>query len=67
MPLPPYSSELNPVENIWRFLRQNHLANRVLDSYDAIIDACRAAWNSLIAMPQRLTSITRRDWTQVKG
>ena len=34
--LPPYSPELNPVENIWRLrLRHNHLANRVFDSYDA--------------------------------
>ena len=30
--LPPYSPELNPVENIWQYLRQNHLANRVFDT-----------------------------------
>ena len=24
--LPPYSPELNPVENVWQFLRQNLLA-----------------------------------------
>ena len=28
--LPPYAPELNPVENVWRFLRQNQLSNRVL-------------------------------------
>lgn len=67
MPLPPYSPELNPVENLWQYLRQNHLANRIFDSYDAIVDACCAAWNSLTAMPQRLASITRRDWAQVNG
>ena len=27
--LPPYSPELNPAENIWEFLRQNDLSNRV--------------------------------------
>ena len=37
--LPPYSPELNPVENIWQFLRQNFLSNRVYDSYDAIVAA----------------------------
>ena len=26
--LPPYSPELHPAENIWQFLRQNHLSNR---------------------------------------
>jgi hypothetical protein len=29
LPLPPYSPELNPVENLWQYLRQNNLANRV--------------------------------------
>ena len=27
--LPPYSPELNPQENIWQFLWQNYLSNRV--------------------------------------
>lgn len=67
MPLPPYSPELNPVENLWQYLRQNHLANRAFDSYDAIVDVCCDAWNSLIAMPKRLASITSRDWAQVGG
>jgi transposase len=67
MPLPPYSPELNPVGNLWQYLRQNHLANRVFDSYDAIVDVCCTAWNSLTAIPQRLASITRRDRAQVIG
>ena len=32
--LPPYSPELNPVENVWQYLRANKLANTVFDSYD---------------------------------
>ena len=39
MPLPPRSPELNPVENIWQFIRDNWLSNRVFENYDAIIDA----------------------------
>ena len=66
MPLPPYSPELNPVENLWQYLRQTHLANRVCDSYDDIVDACCIAWTSLMATPQRLASITLREWAQVK-
>ena len=31
-------------------------------TYDAIVDACCTAWNSLIATPARLTSITQRKW-----
>ena len=63
--LPPYSPELNPVENVWQFLRQNRLANRLFDSYDAIVDACCEAWNTLLAIPECVASITLRDWAQV--
>lgn len=28
LPLPPYSPELNPVENVWQYLRQNQLSLR---------------------------------------
>jgi transposase len=65
LPLPPYSPELNPVENVWQFLRQNQLSNRVFDSYDAIVDACCSAWNALVDDPARITSIATRDWAQV--
>lgn len=67
LPLPPYSPELNPIENLWQFLRQNNLANRVFESYDAIVGACCDAWNGLLAMPERLASITSRDWAQING
>ena len=60
--LPPYSPELNPVENIWQLLRQNHLSNRVFATYDAIVDACCHAWNALTAQPTRIQSITTRSW-----
>ena len=29
LPLPRYSPELNPVENVWEYLRQNKLATRL--------------------------------------
>ena len=62
--LPPYSPELNPQENVWQYLRQNYLANRVFDTYDAIVDACCEAWNKLAEQPGRITSIATRDWAQ---
>ena len=37
---PPYSPELNPVENVWQHLRSNWLAISVFEDYDAIVDAC---------------------------
>ena len=60
--LPPYSPELNPVENVWQYLRQNQLSLRVWPDYDAIVATCCRAWNTLMSMPDRLASITRRGW-----
>ncbi len=66
LPLPPYCPELNPAENVWEFLRANYLSNRVFDTYEAILDACCDAWNAFIADPDRIRSVTAREWAQVK-
>ena len=34
--LPPYSPELNPVENLWHYLRAHHWSNRPYRDYDAL-------------------------------
>ena len=60
--LPSRSPELNPVENIWQYMRQNWLSNRVFPSYGAILDAGCEAWNRLINDPERITSIGMRKW-----
>ncbi len=62
--LPPYSPELNPPENVWQYLRQNQLSNRVFANYDAIVAACCTAWNALMALPNRIRSIATRAWTK---
>jgi transposase len=64
LPLPPRSPELNPVENVWQYLRQNRLSLRVWPGYDAIVATCCEAWNALMAAPDRLASITRRKWAK---
>ena len=62
VPLPAKSPELNPVENIWQFMRDNWLANRVFTSYEDIVDHCCFAWNRLIDQPWKIMSISLRDW-----
>jgi transposase len=62
--LPAYAPELNPQENVWQFLRQNHLANRVFDTYDTIVDACCQAWTALMQQPERITAIASREWAK---
>jgi transposase len=34
--LPPYSPELNPVENLWHYLRAHHWSNREYDGYKGL-------------------------------
>jgi hypothetical protein len=62
LPLPPKSPDLNPAENAWEFLRQDKLSNLIFDSYDVIVAEACAAWNSLIADPDRIRSIATRTW-----
>lgn len=62
IPLPAKCPELNSQENIWQFMRENWLSNRVFKSYDQIVDLCCDAWNWLIDQPWRIMSIGTREW-----
>lgn len=64
-PLPPASPELNPVEQVWQQLRDNWLANRCYDGYEAIVDACCEAWNWFTDMPNRIKNLRSRDWARI--
>lgn len=63
--LPSRAPELNPVENLWQYLRGNWLSNRVFETYDAIIDAACQAWMNILGEPEIITSIGMRDWAHV--
>ena len=64
--LPPYAPELNPVENVWEYLRGNGLSNTVFESYEDIVDKSCAAWMFFANDPDRIASVTTRDWAAVK-
>lgn len=65
LPLPPYAPELNPVENVWQYLRSNKLAITVFASYADIIDKCCDAWTFFANNPAAVASITSRSWATV--
>ena len=50
------------MENVWQFLRDNWLSNRVFQAYDDIVAHCCHAWNRLADQPWRIMSIGLRDW-----
>ncbi len=62
LPLPPRSLELNPVENVWKYIRDNWLSNRAFKSYDDIVALCCEAWNKLLERPWKIISIGMREW-----
>lgn len=62
LPLPPYSPELNPVEQIWQQLRQSDWANRCFKNYDEIIDVCCQAWNTFASQPDIVRKLCSRKW-----
>jgi transposase len=62
LPLPSKSPELNPVENIWQYMRDNWLSNRIFTDYEQIVALCFEAWEKLAQRPWKIMSIGLRDW-----
>ncbi len=56
---------INPVENIWQYLRSNWLSNRIFETYSDILDAACDAWNRLTDRPDVITSIGMRNWARI--
>ena len=61
VPLPAKCPELNPQDNVWAFMRDNWLSNRLFTCYDNIVDHCAHAWNKLEAQPWRIMTLGLRD------
>jgi hypothetical protein len=60
--LPPYSPELNPVEQIWQQLRKSHFSNRCFKGYEEIVEVCCQAWNAFTEAPDLIQSLCSRKW-----
>lgn len=60
--LPPYSPELNPVENLWHYLRSHYLSNRTYDDYDALLNAGTDAYRRLT--PEVIQSVCRCEYIE---
>lgn len=55
--LPAYSPELNPIENLWHYLKSHHWSNRAYADYDAIFDAAEQAWRAVCLQPDQIQTI----------
>ena len=60
--LPPYSPELNPVEHIWEYTRENDFRNRACQSMDEVTDILCESLSHLASSPDLVRSMTCFDW-----
>ncbi|MDK2609585.1 transposase, partial [Vibrio vulnificus] len=60
--LPPYSPELNPIEQVWSWLRQHSLANQSFADYEDIVSKVCRAWNSFLECSARVRQMCSRRW-----
>lgn len=65
MHLPPYSPELNPIEQVWAWLRSNDLSNRVFKDYDDIIEQVSEGWNNFRNQVSQVKSLCSRKWAKL--
>ena len=62
IPLPPYSPELNPIENFWKVLKQQGFYNQAFDSLDQVEDLLEAKLKHFEDHPEKLQSIVGYQW-----
>lgn len=62
--LPAYSPELNPIELMWKYLREHCLSNRVFKDYDELLDSGCAAWNYLVGNASLIKSLCHVNWIE---
>ena len=62
--LPAYSPELNPVERLWRHLRERHWSNRAYAGIRELEEAAEAGWRAVCLSPELVQSVCRCDYAQ---
>jgi putative transposase len=65
--LPPYSPELNPVENLWHYLRSHHWSNRKYNSVDDLFDAAETAWRASCLDEDIIRTVCRASYAEKRS
>ena len=63
--LPPYSPELNPIENLWHFLKSHHWSNRVYEDFEQLIEAAELAWKKVCLDTETMKTVCNGMCQQV--
>jgi transposase len=65
--LPAYSPELNPVENLWQYLRSHYWSNRSYDGYDDLRQAACEAWQAVCLDAELIRSVCCCSYVERKN
>jgi transposase len=66
LPLPPCSPELNPVENLWHYLRSHHWLNRAYRDYEALLRAATGSWRAFCLWPETIRSVCAAPYLEMR-
>ena len=55
--LPPYSPELNPMENLWHYLKSHYWSNRAYSDYEELEEAAIDAWRKAVLDPALMKTV----------
>ena len=62
IPLPGYSPQLNPQENVWDEIREKNFPNRVYSHMEAVRQQLTAGLEAFANSPSAITSLTAWPW-----
>jgi transposase len=65
--LPPYSPELNPIENLWHYLKSHFWSNRAYEDYDALEQAAVDAWRKAALDQDLMKSVCAAPYLERAG
>lgn len=65
--LPAYSPELNPIENLWHYLKSHHWSNRTYADYEALEEASQQAWQQSVLNQDLMQTVCAAPWLKRAG
>ena len=63
--LPPTSPELNPMEQVWKWIKDHFLSNRIFDDYEDIEQSSCKAWNFFTSCESLFDSMCYPSWAKM--
>jgi transposase len=62
--LPPYSPELNPIENLWHYLKSHCWSNQAYADYDALEATAMQTWQSVVLDAELMKTVCAAQYAE---